>query len=333
MIQSPMPREQSQTMVLYLLVATAACVNPSTAQTPVGGAAPRTINRSQPELPSNAGAQYTFQFFTLPFPDVVDFYVNGINDHGAVIGGYTSNKVCSPGEGCELGWLKDGTDYRRIRVGGSGFTNAYAINNSGIIVGRCCANPDRSPGFQYDPSTGDFQAVNVPGARLTIAQCINDLGAVCGLAEFPANVSTGFILENGAYTQIALPNTTDNNLYGLNSSGQAVGCARPDNSHIEGYLYQNGTFQIINFPGASSTCAFGINNRGDIVGAYANQGLQLTHGFLYRDGAYEAFEQPGCGSTGPAGINDQRVIVGSSCGGNFIATPTAASSDAVTPSH
>jgi probable HAF family extracellular repeat protein len=327
-----MPRQRYLTMALSLVVATAAYVHPSTAQTPAGGAAQRTNDRSQPELPSNAGAQYTFQFFTLPFPDVVTYYVNGINDHGAVIGGYTSKNVCSPGEGCELGWLKDGTAYRRIRVGGSGFTDAYAINNAGIIVGRCCSKPERSPGFQYAPSTGDFQLVNVPGAQLTIAQCINDLGAVCGVAEFRANISTGFILDSGVYTQIAMPNTTDNSLYGLNSSGQAVGCARPDISHIEGYLYQNGTFQTISFPGASSTCAYGINNRGHIVGAYATQGLQLTHGFLYRDGSYEAFDQPGCGSTLPSGINDQRVIVGVSCGGTFIATPTAASSDAVTPS-
>ncbi len=229
---------------------------------------------------------------------------------------------------------KDGADYRRIVIGGEGFTRTYAINNSGIIVGTCCATPERSPGFQYDPSTGGLQTVNVPGAQLTNAYCINDLGAICGLAEFPANLSTGFILENGVYTQIAMPNTTDNVLYGLNSSGQAVGCARPDDSHVEGYLYQNGTFQIIQFPGASSTCASGINDRGDIVGAYSNRGLQqLTHGFLYRDGIYEAFDQPGCDSTGPAGINDQRVIVGGSCGGNFIATPTAASSEAVAPSH
>jgi probable HAF family extracellular repeat protein len=315
-------------MSLFFVIATAACVNSSAAQTPPG-----TINLSQPDLHLNTGAQYTFQFFNLPFPDVAYFYVNGINDRGEVIGGYTSKKNCSVGYGCELGWLKDGANYRRITIGGSGFTSAYAINNSGVIVGRCCSNPERSPGFQYEPATGDFQTINVPGAQLTIAQCINDLGAVCGLAEFPGNVSTGFILENGAFTQVAVPNTTDNNLYGLNSSGQAVGCARPDTSRIEGYLYQNGTFRIINFPGASSTCAFGINNRGDIVGTYATQGLQLSHGFLYHDGIYEAFDQPGCGSTGPAGINDQRVIVGASCGGNFIATPTTASSYAITPSN
>jgi hypothetical protein len=82
-----------QTMVLFFIVAMAACVRPSTAQTPAGNAAPRTINRSQPERPSNAGAQYAFQFFTLPFPDVGTFYVNGINDHGAVIGGYTSRSA------------------------------------------------------------------------------------------------------------------------------------------------------------------------------------------------------------------------------------------------
>ncbi len=91
-----MPRKQSQTIVSFLVVAAAAvaCARPSMAQTPAESAAPRTINRSQPELPSNAGAQYTFQFLTLPFPDVVDFYVNGINDHGEVIGGYTSKKNC-----------------------------------------------------------------------------------------------------------------------------------------------------------------------------------------------------------------------------------------------
>ncbi|HTQ53057.1 MAG TPA: hypothetical protein VMI94_01280 [Bryobacteraceae bacterium] len=274
---------------------------------------------AEAQSPANLGADYSFEFLTLPFQGASnDWYALGVNEAGSVVGYYWTVKPCFPGEGCTIGYLMDSSGYDKFYVGR--YTMINGINDAGLFVGRL-GGPTPEPGFQYDPNTDTFTLIAFPGAQLTIANGISNAGAVCGLAEFGGNISNGFILQDGVYTQVAYPNTTDNELYGINSSGQAVGCSRPTLDQIQGYVYQNGTFQTLNYPGATATCAYGINDNGVIVGSYATAGLQMTRSFVYRDGVFYPFDQPNCDITLVYGINNHEVVVGASCGGNFIATP------------
>jgi TM2 domain-containing membrane protein YozV len=277
------------------------------------------------QSPANAGMHYAFQLITLPFPDAVSpVYALGVNDRDDVVGYYfTPNDCNNPGVVCQAGYLKNGTGYHRIYIGKAGYTLVNGINNSGIIVGTCCAILT-SPGFEYEPRTGLFEKLAYPGAQLTSAEFINNEGLVGGLAEFGGNQVTAFLFQNGIYTNLpSYPGSVSTWPTGLNSNNQLVGYAlMPDNS-LHGFLYQNGAFQLLDYPGAPNTEANGINDQGDVVGVYGPTGSTvLLHGFIYLGGRFLPFDQPGCSSgTIPQAINKTGVVVGETCGGAFIATP------------
>jgi hypothetical protein len=273
--------------------------------------------------PANAGAHYSFEAIDPPDmnPDAV--YAFGINNHGDVVGYYRTPSNCNdPGTVCDVGWLKDGQGYRKIYFPNpAGYTYVTGINDSGMIVGRCCGtSAANNPGFAYNLKDGSFEQILVPGAQANFPTSVNSFGVIGGFSEAGTS-TTGFLLQNGIFTQIAYPGASRTYVYGVNSGGQAVGVAVTGTAS-QAFIYQNGTFQQIGYPGAGGTAPYGINDEGDIVGAYSPPGFpDLAYGFIYHNGSFLPFDQPNCNGTIPQGINNHGVIVGKACIGAFIATP------------
>ena len=100
---------------------------------------------------------------------------------------------------------------------------------------------------------------------------INDAGEIVGVSNDPS-LPEAFMLRDGTFLPLEVPDGAHFSPNGINDSGQIVGS--------NGVLIGDGSFVTIEVPGANSTRSYGINDSGWIVGAYFADGVQ--HGFLAR---------------------------------------------------
>jgi probable HAF family extracellular repeat protein len=84
-------------------------------------------------------------------------------------------------------------------------------------------------------------------------------------------------LDQGTYTTLDVPGSTQTFANGINASGQIVGWYDDDTGPVA-FLLDQGSYTTLNVPGAYYTSANGINDAGQIVGTYGDAGG--THGFL-----------------------------------------------------
>lgn len=92
---------------------------------------------------------------------------------------------------------------------------------------------------------------------------------------FGLAVSSILLLSAGAafataykYTSIDYPGAIGTYPYGINDSGQIVGCYSDGSGNVHGFLLAGGTYTSFDCPGAIWTYPFGINTAGQIVGWY-----------------------------------------------------------------
>jgi probable HAF family extracellular repeat protein len=145
----------------------------------------------------------------------------------------------------------------------------------------------------------------VPGADLTQASGINNLGQIVGVD----NAGTGpsaFLYTDGNYTKLNIP---DANANSINDLGQIVGEYSLNNfATVTCFLYSKGHYTTLSVPGADDTYVYGINDFDQVVGQYYVG--SVAYGFLYSKGHYTTLSIPGASYTGPYGINNFDKIVG-----------------------
>src|SRR5258708_2479162 len=164
-----------------------------------------------------------------------------------------------------------------------------------------------------------YTTIDFPGAPVTIAVDINDLGQIVGEYTFSTlDRRQGFLLNDGIFTSITFPGASFTRAIGINRAGDIVGdyvLVGSGSSNEHGYLLRGGVFTSISFPGADATLAQGINANGDIVGTYINK--QGKHGFLLHGGTFTSIDFPGADAYTEAWkINDNGEIVGRYAGGD-----------------
>lgn len=97
----------------------------------------------------------------------------------------------------------------------------------------------------------------------------------------------GFIVENGKYTTVDDPSGVGTALFGVNSSGIAVGFYSTGvGVNSQAFSYANGVFTNIGPVGASSSAALGINDLGEIVGNFVDVD-GVTKGWIFNNTSYE----------------------------------------------
>jgi probable HAF family extracellular repeat protein len=119
-------------------------------------------------------------------------------------------------------------------------------------------------GFLY--IDGIFTSLDMPGARATSAQGINNRGQIVGYYEEQDGLH-GFLYDQGVFTFLDVPllGVPSNTVaFGINDRGQIVG-SYIGVSTQHGFVYDAGVFTPLVAPGASQSFANGINNRGEIV--------------------------------------------------------------------
>jgi probable HAF family extracellular repeat protein len=188
-------------------------------------------------------------------------------------------------------------------------TEAYGINDRGVVVGVYEDNNGRQHGFVY--KAGTFTPVDVPLSLDTQARGINNHGDIVGF--FRDNIGTHGFVYNGEFTSIDVPflGTIATSALGINDRKQIVGDYN-DGKGVHGYLSYKGTFTKIDVKDSYSTTAFRINNRGQVVGRFQNASGQPGHGFLYKRGVFNRIDVPfpSTFDTAALGLSENNHIVG-----------------------
>jgi len=148
-------------------------------------------------------------------------FAQGINDSGQIVGWYADSCLCSG-----HGFLLSGGIYTTIGVPGFLSTYGRGINNHGEIVGG--TQPNFGEGFEqgFTLNNGTYTNFNAPAAGAnpgTEADGINDSGQSVGYYADSNNVTHGFLLDSGVFTNIDHPNAQVTQALGINSKGQLVG--------------------------------------------------------------------------------------------------------------
>jgi probable HAF family extracellular repeat protein len=196
--------------------------------------------------------------------------------------------------------------YVTINYPGSTSTIAYAVNNSGDIVGGYVVN-GQGYGFLY--SGGKFRSLNPPGGTAADASGINDEGDIVG--GYEPNGTTkeySFLLKAGVYSNIIYPGATNTFANTINNQGDIVGNYDDRSNTQHGFLYSGGVYTDIDPPGSVHTLVGGNNSLGEIVGIYCVSPCTTFQAFTYLDGTYSNLSLPSLVEL--SGVNSEGDIVG-----------------------
>jgi hypothetical protein len=202
--------------------------------------------------------------------------------------------------------------YSAYNVTGASNTLAYAINNSGEIVGYItggdCAQISDQTSCGFVDAKGTVTVVACELADATDFFDVSNTGEVIGAAAF-VNSVTGIIWEGNEDCSGVSPSGTDfAEAWGV-ADGNIVGYYTASGGNYEGFLLNGttGVYTNIKCPGFVNTRAYGINGAGLIVGDVSSASGPV-HGMSYNAGKCTVFDYPKAASTSAKGINKGGTI-------------------------
>ena len=204
--------------------------------------------------------------------------------------------------------------FQTIKVPGSLGTEAYSINNSGVVVGTFTNTAGVQHGFKFDG--GGYTIIDFPGATHSWVLGIGHGGEIVGSHSFSGSSGPwhSFLLEDGVYTQFDFPGWESDGR-SINASGDIVGVYNAGgNLPTHGFVRSaNDTYTTLDYPGALYTFPWGINDAGLISGTYINDNdpLYTRHGFIRAQGTFTTIDYPGAMTTNVIGTNNFGHVVGS----------------------
>ncbi len=180
----------------------------------------------------------------------------GINDHGVIVGQYTTNADTT------LGYVLNGSTLTTINApSGPDVVNAQSINGKGLVVGFYLGNDGQDHGFLAHYNAGS------PPSTLA-ATAIADPT----IPPVPGEPGATFVFSQ---------------ILGVNDQGIAVGYYGDSTQSQHGFLYNTntGVYTFLDDPsetfhnGVEATQITGINNTGEITGFYTDAN-GVAHGFV-----------------------------------------------------
>jgi hypothetical protein len=140
------------------------------------------------------------------------------------------------------------------------FTQLLGINGKNVIAGHYGMN--LSKGFIVT-LTHNVDAKNLSSSAQTHLVAINSAGSTGGFYMDTASTTHGFLRIGGTLLSDDAPNTTFNQILGLNNCRVAEGYFHDSSGVFHPYLrFPNGTFQLLNTTNSQTT---GINDAERIV--------------------------------------------------------------------
>jgi len=251
-----------------------------------------------------------YRYTKIDVPNASQTIARGINARGDIIGSYTD------ADGAGHDFLFHNGVYTNIDYPGGAGT-ALAINARGDIAG-VLDDADGAHGFLF--RDGKLTKIDYPGASGTRAFGINNSGDITGQYTTKFGVVFGFILSDGVFHKIRVPDTDLTSLRGAEDNGRVMtgDVVVSADSSIHAFVRRKpGVIQLLDPPGTIFPCSRGrgINERGGVVGAFAivntpDECHRPNHGFVFRQGAYDVIDPPGSLDTFVFGLNDDGLVVG-----------------------
>jgi probable HAF family extracellular repeat protein len=157
----------------------------------------------------------TQAFTDISFPNTHYYtFATGINNAGTIVGTLTVNGRRTIGF-----QLTNGT-YVEVIPQRATHAELGGISNLGVAVGNA-GNATGNGNFLY--GQGGFRLFSVPAHDPT-ANGINDLGEIVGWFVPSPNInSQGFAYQNGVFSEVAFPGSTQGAATSVNNSGNVVG--------------------------------------------------------------------------------------------------------------
>jgi probable HAF family extracellular repeat protein len=176
-------------------------------------------------------------FITLDPPGAARTQGGSINAKGQVVGTYRDRTQARHG----FFW-RNGT-FTTFNVPGNDpvlGTVAMGINDVGAVVGNYVdAKDGKRKGF-LRTSNGSFATIDVPGAAITIGEGINNPGTIVGVYVTNGNNLHGFVLNNGAFMTVDVPDQSGNaqqtEINSINAKGEIVGYYLDSSGVQHGFL-------------------------------------------------------------------------------------------------
>ena len=138
------------------------------------------------------------------------------------------------------------------------------------------------------------------GVAATVALGASTTGAPAYCQQYP------FLYNNGLFTTLDVPGSTETDPGNINNSGEVVGAYYNGSTAAHGFIYSKGIYTTVDFPGASDTVLVSVNNFVEIAGYYID--TSGRHGFTYSGGLFTAPNLPPDGY--PSSINDAGQLIG-----------------------
>lgn len=256
-----------------------------------------------------------YHLTVLSVPDATLVTVKDINDVGQIVGLYTDQDFVRHGV------LWDGQGWHELARPPGVEVNviAYAINNSGQIVGTSDDFVVPTIGLIWDAATPDQYTVLDPEAEVAVTpQDISDAGIVVGGLGVPSRAFV-WTPESGIVDYgVQDPNVEDQQARwsGINASGKLIGYWNQHVSNIHATVGQVGTPAVLSMSPSTEefpTNAVGLNSAGVAVGlGLAAETPDLVPVIFATDGTFSEIEgatlDQGNGSA--IAINGSGIVVG-----------------------
>lgn len=215
---------------------------------------------------------------TLDVPGATFTIARGLNDRGDVVGRFEG------ADGIGHGFVFSNGHYRTIDYPGPARTEtfAWAINNSGAVVGRFTL-PGRDGPHGFLLMDGKWSRIDHPTSRTSAANGINSSGEIVGIWFDDDRNEHSFRLKRGAFSPMDVPGSRRTLVDAVLDSGTVSGTYTDARGVHRGYVMDARgcvmTMDQARYPGL--TVVRGLNAKGDLVGRYADD-AGIGHGYLIR---------------------------------------------------
>lgn len=286
-MKSVLPRLLGQLAVFAALVASTAAsavyvfntVNyPGSVMTDVRGlnGTGRIVGYASVDGINSFGFSYAGGVFSLLPPAGVPVTAHGLNDAGVIVGSTFEDPAPT------RGFILAGGTYTFFTRPGWLHSYARAIGPSGLVTGFSddgTGGIDGSSGFIYNPATGVFTGIAIPGSALTIAQGINNAGQVVGSAVLLPDGAHAFLRQTDGSILLFRIGGNQTRARGITDTGLMTGFVTIG-AVTSGFVGNSLGFQLLDVPGSTFTVGEAINNAGQVSGLYTDGATGATRGFI-----------------------------------------------------
>ena len=214
-----------------------------------------------------------------------DSFAFDVNDAGQVIGTFD---VADDGFSV-LAFISEGNQLTVIRPPAGTFSEAYAISNSGQVVGATDVGTSFFKGFLWDK--GQMTLILPTFGPRSLAADINEIGQVVGwMGTSPFAGAHAFMWEDGIMTDLGVPpGAYSARATAINNLGKIVIVAFIDDGEqviSRSYLWDNGELTDLGLlSGFDHTVGWDINDSDQVVGICQQADVPFDRtGFIWQNG-------------------------------------------------